>query len=112
MVKIDAEQPVEWSGGRQTGIKAHSNRDGKEGSQEGAMKAPSSQQDIERPVVSRGRLGEVRTERCSSVFSWLQPAMRVCRVVVRMPVSRESGWLAVGLASVWRSFHRGTETAP
>ena len=61
MVNMDAEQQesVEWSGGRQTcqtGIKALSNQDGREGKQESAWRAPNDQQDIERPVASRGLL--------------------------------------------------------
>ena len=43
-------------GGRQTGIKAPNNQDGKECSKESDRRAPSDQQDIEPPVVSRGRL--------------------------------------------------------
>ena len=62
-VKTDVKQPgdVELSGGRQTGIKAPINQDSKEGSQESARRAPSDQEDIKQPVVSRGRLDVRRT---------------------------------------------------
>ena len=36
-------------------MKAASNQDGKEGSQESARRAPSDQQDVERSVASKGR---------------------------------------------------------
>ena len=52
----NSQESFEWSGGRQTGIKAPNNQDGKECSKESDMRAPSDQQDIEPPVVSRGRL--------------------------------------------------------
>ena len=55
-----SQESVEWPGGRQTGIEAPSNQDVKEGNQESARSLPSDQQDIERPVVSRGRLAARR----------------------------------------------------
>ena len=52
----NSQESVEWSGGRQTGIKAPSNQDRKEGSQERIRREPSERQDIGWPVTSRGRL--------------------------------------------------------
>ena len=52
----NSQESVEWSGELQTGIKAASNQDGKEGSQESARRVASDLQDIDRPVASRGHL--------------------------------------------------------
>ena len=53
--------------------KAPSNKDGKEGSQESARSVPGDQQDIERPVASKGHsaVGRARLKR---VFNCLQVA--------------------------------------
>ena len=53
---LNSQESVERPGGRQAGIKAPNNQDSKECSKESDRKAPSDQQDIESPVVSRGRL--------------------------------------------------------
>ena len=52
---LNSQESAEWSGGRPEGIKAPNNQDGKECSQE-SDRSPRDQQDIERRVVSRGRL--------------------------------------------------------
>ena len=65
----NSQESAEWSGGCQTGIKAPSNQDGKEGSQGSARSVPSDQKDIERSVVSRGRLAARRAGEDRKVLS-------------------------------------------
>ena len=62
------QESVKWPEECQTAMKAPSNQNGKEGSQESARKAPSCQQDFERPVVSKER-SAVRRARLKRVLN-------------------------------------------
>ena len=68
-----SQERVEWPEERRIAMKALSNQNGKERSQESARKAPSGQKDFERPVVLKGRTA-VRRERLKRVLNSLQVA--------------------------------------
>ena len=88
------QESVEWPEDLRTAMKAPSNKDGKEGRQESARRTPSDQQDIEQSVASKGR-SAVRRARLKRLLNNLQVApishYRIARVVVRVPMGRESG---------------------
>ena len=79
-------------------MKTPSNQNGKEGSQESARRAPSNQQNFERPVVSKGR-SAVRRARLKRVLNSLQVARSVIIgergvVVGREGADKSGEWLA------------------
>ena len=50
-----SQESIGWPEKRRTAMKAPSNQNGKEGSQDNSKRAPSDQRDIEQPVASKGR---------------------------------------------------------
>ena len=69
-----SEERVEWPEELRTAMKAPSDHDGKEGSQESERRAPSVQQDIERSVAPKGRSAVWRAT-LKTVLNSLQVAL-------------------------------------
>ena len=91
-----SQESVEWPGERRTAIKAPNNQGGKEGSKESARRRlVTSRASSDQLLQESVQLSEGRDRGgCSSstVFMWRRPViMGESGVVVRAPVSRESG---------------------
>ena len=102
-VVSSSQESVEWPEECRTALKAPSNQNGNEGSQQSARGAPSGQQNFERPMVSKG-LSAVRSARFDRVRNSLQVALSVMIGERGVVVSREDS----GKSGEWLVDRRAT----